>query len=85
MEEVTGLVLLYRESEIFPGNVLGCRVASEVAKLMRVEGTVVANEVCDWTEEFTAPEAGRVSEVDVKLAVDAGTDQYASVNTCTMS
>lgn len=79
MEEVTGLVLLYRESEIFPGKVLGCRVASEVAKLMRVEDTVVAKEVCDWTEEFTAPEAGRVSEVDVKLSVDAGTKVTAVV------
>lgn len=79
MEKVTGLVLLYRESEIFPGKVLGCRVASEVAKLMRVEDTVVAKEVCDWTEEFTAPEAGRVSEVDVKLSVDAGTKVTAVV------
>lgn len=79
MEGVTGLVLLYRESEIFPGKVLGCRVASEVAKLMRVEDTVVAKEVCDWTEEFTAPEAGRVSEVDVKLSVDAGTKVTAVV------
>lgn len=79
MEGVTGLVLLYRESEIFPGKVLGCRVASEVAKLMRVEDTVVAKEVCDWTEEFTAPEAWRVSEVDVKLSVDAGTKVTAVV------
>lgn len=79
MEEVTGLVLLYRESEIFPGNVLGCRVASEVTKLMRVEDAVVAKEVCGWTEEFTAPEAGRVSEADVKLTVDAGTEVTAVV------
>lgn len=85
MEEVTGLVLLYRESEIFPGNMLGCKVASEVAKLMRVEDTVVAKEVCDGTEEFTVPETGRISEVDVKLTVDTGTDQYTSVNTRTMA
>lgn len=85
MEEVTGLVLLIRESEIFPGNVLGCKVASEVAKLMRVEDTVVAREVCDGTEEFSAPETGSISEVDVKLTVDSGTEQHTSVSTCPMA
>lgn len=69
MGDVTGLVLLYGESEIFPGNMLGCKVISEVVKLMGVEDTVVAKEVCDWTEEFMVPGTGVIPEVDVKLTV----------------
>lgn len=60
---------MYGESEIFPDDVLGFKVISEVVKLMKVEDTVVAKEVCDWTEEFMVSVTEVIPEVDVKLTV----------------
>lgn len=77
MVYVTGLVLLYVGSEIFPGDTLGFKVISEVEKLVRVEDTVLAKEVCVWTEEFTFPGTVVISEVDVKL--DVGSEMVAVV------
>lgn len=71
MVNATGLVLLNVGSEIFPGDMLGSKVISEVEKLVRVEDTMVAKEVCVWAEEFTVPGTGVIPEVEVKLTVDS--------------
>lgn len=69
MGNVTGLVLLYGGSEIFPCDMLGSKVIVEVERLAGVEDTVMTKEVCVWTEEFVVPRTGVVPEVDVKLTV----------------
>lgn len=73
MVNATGLVLLNAGSEIFPGDMLGSKVISEVEKLVGVEDTVVAKEVCVWAEEFTVPGTGVIPEVDVKLTIGSET------------
>lgn len=73
----TGLVLLNVGSEIFPGDVLGSKVISEVEKLVRVEDTMVANEVCVWAEEFMVPGTGVIPEVDANLTVVSEMDAVA--------
>lgn len=80
MGNVTGLVLLYRESEIFPGDMLGSKVIAEVERLAGVEDTVMTEEVCVWREEFVVPRMGVVPEVDVKLTVVSGKDPNTSVH-----
>lgn len=67
--DVTRLVLLYGGSETFPGSRLGFKVMFEVEKPVGVEVTVIAKEVCDWTEELMVPGTGAISEVDVILTV----------------
>lgn len=69
MGDVTRLVLLYGGSETFPGGRLDCKVIAEVEKLVGIEVTVVAKEVCDWTVEFMVPDTRMISEVDVMLTV----------------
>lgn len=66
--DVTRLVLLYRGSERFPGDMLGFKV-SVAEKLTGVEDTVMVKEDCVWTEEFMVPGTEVISEVDVMLTV----------------
>lgn len=66
--DVTRLVLLYRGSETFPGDMLGFKV-SVAEKLTGMEDTVMVKEVCVWTEEFMVPGTEVISEVDVMLTV----------------
>lgn len=73
-------MLLFRASEIFPGDVLGSKVVAEVERLAGVEDTVMTEEVCVWTEEFVVVRTGVVPEVDVKLTVVSEKDQNTSVH-----
>lgn len=77
MVNVTRLVLLYGGSVIFPSDMLGFKVISEVEKLVRVEDTMVGNEVCVLTEDFMVPGTGVIPEVVVKLT--AGSEMAAVV------
>lgn len=54
---------------------LGFKVISEVDTFGRLVETVVAVEVCDWTEEFVVSGTGVIPEVELKLtAVSEMTD-----------
>lgn len=54
---------------------LGFKVISEVDTFARVVYTVVAIEVCDWTEEFVVSGTGVIPEVELELtAVSELTD-----------
>lgn len=85
MEYDTGLVLLSRGSETFPGDMLVFDVITEVEKVNGVEDTVMVKELCDWIEEVMVSGTEVIAEVDVKLTVDSGIDQNTSVHVCTFA
>lgn len=60
-------MLLSEWSEIFPGDVLGTTVGSEVEKVTEEVGTVMPREVCDSVDVFVVPGLVGTPEVDVKL------------------
>lgn len=80
---ITELVLLGEKSETFTDGMLGFKVISEVDIFAGVVNTVVATEVCDWTEEFVVSGTGVILEVDVKMFVVSGIQQNSSVRVCT--